>query len=407
MKIGIGFCNNKDAFESGKTVVKHALQDGRIEKPSLVLAFCGGQLDHQLFFEGMRSVLPQEVPVIGGSSIGIITNHYLSYKNYPAAAAVLQTDKIRTRVVCSGKLDEDEKSAGEKLAGELSAAAEGKLLLIFYDSLKVPATDTTPPSMNASPLLLSGIEQEMQSQIPIIGAGVVGDFGLKTAAVFCGDAVKKQHVVGALLGGKFQVYSTIMHGCTLKDGIYHTITKIEGPVIYELDNKPIVEIINEMYGNEEWQKQVPVGRLTIGVNYGEKFGEFKEDQYVNRLITGVLPNKEGIILFEPDLEAGTEIQFMLRDSDIILHSAEKNAARLLKQITEAGKTPYFGMYIDCAGRAAEFSNTETEEAEQVTRTFNQYKIPVFGFYSGVEVAPLLGKARGLDWTGVLMVITSE
>jgi len=28
---------------------------------------------------------------------------------------------------------------------------------------------------------------------------------------------------------------------------------------------------------------------------------------------------------------------------------------------------------------------------------------LLGFYSGVEVAPLLGKSRGLDWTGVLLV----
>jgi len=35
--------------------------------------------------------------------------------------------------------------------------------------------------------------------------------------------------------------------------------------------------------------------------------------------------------------------------------------------------------------------------------FNRYDTPLFGFYSGVEVAPLLGKSRGLDWTGVLLV----
>ena len=33
-----------------------------------------------------------------------------------------------------------------------------------------------------------------------------------------------------------------------------------------------------------------------------------------------------------------------------------------------------------------------------------YKTPLLGFYSGVEIAPFLQKSRGLDWTGVLLVL---
>ncbi|GBC61040.1 hypothetical protein DENIS_2000 [Desulfonema ishimotonii] len=36
--------------------------------------------------------------------------------------------------------------------------------------------------------------------------------------------------------------------------------------------------------------------------------------------------------------------------------------------------------------------------------FERQDMPLLGFYSGVEVAPLLGKTRGLDWTGVLLVL---
>jgi hypothetical protein len=49
-------------------------------------------------------------------------------------------------------------------------------------------------------------------------------------------------------------------------------------------------------------------------------------------------------------------------------------------------------------------NTKIEEASEVQEVFNQYNIPLLGFYSGVEIAPLLKKSRGLDWTGVLLVL---
>jgi small ligand-binding sensory domain FIST len=163
----------------------------------------------------------------------------------------------------------------------------------------------------------------------------------------------------------------------------------------------------ELNGSQEWSNQIPVRRLTIGVNYGEKFKDFKEDNFVNRLITGVLPDKNGIILFEPDLKEGTEILFMLRDSKMMMESVQKNSAQLFEHISAKGEKPVFGLYIDCAGRTAKTSETLTEEASEIQAIFNRYSIPLFGFYSGVEVAPLLGKSRGLDWTGVLLVLAEN
>jgi len=118
----------------------------------------------------------------------------------------------------------------------------------------------------------------------------------------------------------------------------------------------------------------------------------------------VLPDGKGIVLFEPDLDAGTEILFMLRDSVGMIESARNNCLALMAGIENEGKKPVFGLYIDCAGRTAALSDTLHEEASEIVRIFNQRNIPFLGFYSGVEIAPLLGKSRGLDWTGVLWVI---
>jgi hypothetical protein len=35
---------------------------------------------------------------------------------------------------------------------------------------------------------------------------------------------------------------------------------------------------------------------------------------------------------------------------------------------------------------------------------NREGVPLLGFYSGVEVAPVRGASRGLDWTGVLLLL---
>jgi len=93
-----------------------------------VFAFCHGTLDHDRFFGGLRSVVGDKVPIIGGSAIGIITNDCLSYKGCPAGAAVFQSETLQHRVAAVGDLDKDERLAGIKLGKELSGEPEDKLL---------------------------------------------------------------------------------------------------------------------------------------------------------------------------------------------------------------------------------------------------------------------------------------
>ncbi len=406
-KVGIGYSNINDAYQSGRIAAERAIADQGIQRPDLVLAFCAGQLDHNEFFAGLQSVVGKNIPIIGGSAAGIITNNDLSYKDAPAGAAIIETDTIQFRVAAVGELNKGEQLAGQKLIEELSGKSEDKLLLIFYDSVRIPATKEEPPVLNTSSNLLAGIEKNLQPDVPVIGAGLIGDYTFSATKQFCGSYVGSQYVAGLVLSGNFQPYYRIMHGCTPLDGMYHKITKMEGSEIYELDDRPVVDIIDEIFANKDWREQHPVNYLTVGVNFGEKHGEPQESHYVNRLITGILPDGKGIGLFEADLATGVEIQFMLRDAELMLESSERNAAELIEKIEEDGKKAVFSMYIDCAGRAADSSNTVIEEASKIQEVLNHHNVPLLGFYSGVEIAPLLRKSRGLDWTGVLMILAED
>ncbi|MBN1547279.1 MAG: FIST C-terminal domain-containing protein [Syntrophaceae bacterium] len=407
MKVGIGYSNIKDSAYAGKKAAEAAISGGKIQKPGLVFAFCHHQINAEDFLQGLRSVVGPDIPILGGSAIGIITNDMISYEGCPAGVAVLQSDRLKFEIACVGELDRDERQAGQKLAESFSKKIDGNLLLIFYDSIKLSPTSSTPPIMNASHPLLRGIEEGGIPDYPVLGAGLLGDFDFSPPKIFCGSYVGSQKVVGTLFDGDYHHYYQIMHGCTPMDGIYHTITKMEGPFIYEADGRPIVQIINELYGNTEWQKQLPVRRLSIGVNYGDKYGEFNEQEYVNRLIVGILPEDKGIVMFEPDLEPETEFLFMLRDTRMMMESVRSNCLDLMNRIESNGRKAVWGLYIDCAGRTSSVSETLTEEAAEIVEIFNQRKIPLLGFYSGVEIAPMLDRSRGLDWTGVLWIITED
>jgi len=403
-KLGIAHSNSQDAFHAATHIAETAMRSGALTRPDLVIAFCAGGLNHDEFFKGLQSVAGPHTPIIGGSSIGIITNKEISYHGVPAAAALIQSDTMEFMVKAVGGLDQNEFSAGQRLLETFPRSQEEKLLLAFYDSVRVPASENAPPVLNSSAPLIAGMEDVLQRELPIIGAGLLGDYAFSPTRQFCGSFVADQHEVACLVSGRISVYHVIMHGCVPLDGVYRRITRIQGSVLYELDGEPIVPLINQIYGSTDWQSQRPVNFLTIGVNHGERYGLPQENSFVNRLITGVIPDGSGIGMFEPDLAPDIEIQFMIRDNKMMVSSVRENTTRLLGKIQADQKRPLFSLYIDCAGRTAELSYTEGEEATEVQKILNLRNIPLLGFYSGVEIAPLFGRSRGLDWTGVLMII---
>ena len=144
MKVGIGYDNQKNSISLGKKVAENAIKNGKIERPAFVIAFCSGQVHHEEYFKGLQIVVGNQVPIIGGSAIGIITNENLSYEGHTAGAAIIESETIQLRVASADGLDKNEKLAGQKLAKKLSDSINDRILLIFYDSIKNPPTETTP-----------------------------------------------------------------------------------------------------------------------------------------------------------------------------------------------------------------------------------------------------------------------
>jgi len=404
-KVGIGCGNDRNSFELGHHVALSALQSGGMDRADILIAFCSGHGDLEQYYAGLRSVVGDSTPIIGGSSLGVITHDLLSYNGVPAAAAAISSDSIRFAVSSAGGMDRDEAAAGIGMIDGLKLSDDDRALLLFYDSIRVAASPQAPPVLSSSAPILEGIEGRFAGHVPIYGAGLIGDYGFGYTRQFCGDKIDTQQAVGCMISGNVSVYQSVMHGCTPLDGVYHTITRMQGNVIYELDGQPVVAVINELFGSSEWQQERPVvSNLTIGVNHGARFGLPKESNYVNRLITGMIPDASGIGMFEADLHTGQEVQFMVRDNRMIKKSVRENTPEVLERIKADGRRPLFALYIDCGGRSAEYSTTEEEEAAEVQKVMRESGVPLLGFYTGVEIAPMMGRSRGLDWTGVLMIL---
>ena len=105
-------------------------------------------------------------------------------------------------------------------------------------------------------------------------------------------------------------------------------------------------------------------------------------------------------MFEPDMCEGTEFQLMFRSFDFDYIQPKIEA--LFNQ--PDGNEPLFAMYVDCAGRCAGYGGVDIEDAVVVQKAVGS-RVPLLGLYSGVEIASIGGRPRGLDWTGVFCLFS--
>ena len=408
MKVGIGYCEEESPFSSGQNIVKSAVENGGIEKIGLIIAFSHGYDDMQGFLDGIRSVAGEKVSVIGGAASGIISNDIICYNGKAALAAVIETENsFGFRLSDGVNPDGDELAGAVRFAEKLDREKADQLLILFFNLLKQMPLDRGSIKLVSPSRVLDKIEQVIGKDIPIIGAGLIGDLTFTPSILFCGNHIIEQGIIGLMLTGKIKPYIQVTHGQIPLDGIYYRVTRVDGPYLYELDGNPVPELIDELYGSSDWRDQKPIRMLSIGSNYGKRFGKLPEAAYVSRVILGVTPDGEGITLTEAGLNGGDEIQFMLRDVTRVMESTKNAVDELFREISADNKRALFGLYLDCGGRTALHLNSTQEEAAEVQRLFNFHGIPLIGVYSGCEIAPMMDSNRALSYTGVMMVLAGD
>ena len=394
---GTGFSSKTDSFTAGAESSLQAIMQIHSSAVNLVIVFCNGKHDPQQFLAGVRSNTGN-APLIGGAALGVFTNTELSYEAYESAVTVFSSDSIQFQTFSQPGLDKDEYAAGAGLAEQVNKAATGKDkgLIVFYDTAK----KVDPPMLNFATPLFAAIEKGIDPAICCAGAGLMGDLKLTSCFQFLDDKVLQQHVTAVLISGECMMYNTIMHGCKPASS-YKTITRAEGPVVYEIDNRPAIDVIDELFG---FDHKVPWNEfplfVTLGLNKGDKYEDFNEINYANRLCLAIDPDQKALIMFEPDLQAGDEIQLMHRSINLDYIHAGIDTLRKKAM----GKKPVFYFYINCAGRAKPFAGGELEDVAEVQKVIGN-DMPFMGFYSGVEIAKLGDHLQALDWTGVLCLLT--
>jgi hypothetical protein len=392
--IHVGYSANPASETAGRECVGAALAGGPGTDLSGVMAFCGGKHDPAAFLRGLRSLT--NAPVFGGSAAGCISRDGSGYSGLESAVVGFPGELGALELLVDGTLDAGERQAGQRLGERLAASADGRVVMLFYDSVAA----VSPHRLHPASLLIEGIRDALGGRdLMLFGGGMLTDLNLSGGYVFDGDAPRKHAAVAVVLPPTIVADTAILHGCVPVSS-FLKVTRIDGAELLELDGRPALEVLEERLAAAGWsggERELSLS-VTLGQKLGDAFAPYDENSYVNRLILKTDRERRSVTLFEPDYREGSLVQIMSRDNSLMIESVRRGTAALVAR--SAARSTLLWLYIDCAGRASARSGAEVEEAEILLKALPP-ATPMIGFYSGVEIAPVAGSSRPLDWTGVL------
>lgn len=341
------------------------IRDHNIDSASfnLVLAFGSTEiLSDPTIYESIRKDYPN-AEILMNSTSGEIIDTQVNDETISLTAIQFEKTTIKT-VATHISNAENSFKAGYRLATELDPIGL-KGVLIISDGQKV----------NGSELVL-GL-QEFLPEGTIITGGLAGDGArFKMTLVGLNKSPGEGNIVAVGFYGNNLTITYGSVGGWDAFGVERLITKSESNVLYELDNKPALDIYKMYLG--EYANELPGSALLFPLCL-----RMADDNHsVVRTVLAVDEDKKSMT-FAGNMPTGAYARLMKANFDRLIEGAS-NAAK--NSIKDSAKKPDLAVLISCVGRKLVLNQRIEEEVEMVRAIYGE-DTAIAGFYSYGEISP--------------------
>ena len=393
---GVGKSNHRNPKIAAKEAVERALKAGEFEKADFAFMFATVGYPQKALVQAVRKEL-QGTPMCGCSAEGVITPYDADENNFAVSILLIHSDTISFSNGFVENLRENSGEAGKKIAEQVTPHLNPKAsaLFLFPDGITVNFDQ-----------LLRSFEKNLpvDKTLPIFGGAAGENWQGGNTYQYCNDEVISDGASWALLSGDVNLLMGINHGC-VPMGNERKITQVEGNKIYEIDNKPILDVLNEYVIDDEvgnWNKAL--FSLAMGCKTPNFVKEF--DSEYEHVIMRFAKEGDDYLTTPMEIPEGTSIWVMRRDYEKITKGLEHMCDELLSKFGE--KTPSIVFYFDCAGRGKAFFR---EQQKQDLLKKLQDKLGTqaawIGFYTYGEIGCVSDCNRFHNYTAVLLALCEK
>ena len=243
LSAGTGFSRNTDSFRAGAESAEMAL--GSVDDPSILILFASVLFDHEMVLKGVRSIT-KDVPLIGGSAFGEMSNHGMN--NRSVVLMAVETDGIELSFGLGNGSDQSPASAGEEAAKEAieGLGPQGAQLGFFISE------------MLRSSKTLKGLDKVLGNDVGLLGGCSSGDRTVPVSTPeftqgfqYVNDQVHQHSVPLMLMSGDFKHSFGVGHGWQPL-GKAALVGKSEENIVYEIDKTNATDFYGRYLGKSSF-----------------------------------------------------------------------------------------------------------------------------------------------------------
>ena len=376
---GISLSKNKDSYQAGYEACTEAIKKSGAEKPDFVIAFASVSFDQNELVRGIREA-SGKVPFIGCTDAGEITNNGPS-KNSVGVMAI-SSDTITFTTGLGKNIKAGAREAGQAVAREVKEKAPDpfRAFIMLPDVLVGNGAE-----------IVRGVLDELGKHFPVVGGASGDDFFFKKTYEYRGDEVESGAVAGVGLSGDFSMGIGVRHGW-IPMGVPMKVTKSEGAVVHEINNKPALSIYEDYFGEKAKDlKEEPLARMAITYPLGIKVEGL--DEYLIR--DPITVDEKGSITCAAEIPEGAEIRLMIGSKEKAVEAAQDAARKVMEEFKLDKAKPKFVLMFNCIAREKLFGKKANDEIQAVMDIIGN-DVPLLGFYTYGEQAPIGGEVRNLE-----------
>jgi hypothetical protein len=393
IQAGVGVSHHRNPKVAGQEAASRALEAAGAEKPGFVFMFATVGYNQQDLLKAVWEAT-RGAPLCGCSAEGVIAGGEADESNFAVAVMAISSDQLRFSHGMVTGLKEDPTQAGRAIAEDIQPemGSDTLALFLFPDGI----------TLNFD-RLLAGLEGQLKLDrlLPLVGGTAGDNLAMKRTYQYYNDHVVFDGAAWALLSGQAQIAWAVNHGC-VPVGIEHKVTRCEGNVIYEIDDRPALEVVKDYVtgaGIEDWAATVLT--LPLGFNVPGYMQDY--DEYIIRGMLGGIDDTTGSVTIPTEVSEGMSIWMTRRDSEKLVKGVEQIAKEINTQLGEEPAKLVF--QFDCAGRGKAFLREHQKlRLLETLRGRIGPDVPWLGFYTFGEISPVGERNYFHNYTVVLTVI---
>jgi len=452
----IGVSQKDNLIEAAREAAEKAKEELGDKKPKLLMFFCiftYPKRDYKKALETIYDVFgDKDIPLVGGSVLGFFAKdkYFFDVNMFGKIAATLLkgAGKIIPAFKFNGvsvvALESDYLSIGtglglnafkepEKAGRDCITQALDNLeynpSIAYLAMMKKGAKDITrfrplngfliTPGLDPSKTIfvdqeiLNGITSLTKRTVRLAGGGTSSGIEGKapvSGPVFYNDNYHEGAVVSIVFGSDLEIGYGIATGAKPLPQ-KAVITKAKDCVVYELNDRPAIDVLREFfeqYTDKKIEDFLDLHFDLITRGYVPGFTGVREDFYWPFLFTDLVDGKYPKSVLP--IKEGQGISMV----KITKESAQEATAEATKKMMEDAQTNDFGLvlFASCAVRGQILGKKYLKEIEIMKKTLNKKELPIFGICSNGEqgfyrTGPMTGGALIITMMGISNRLISE